>query len=164
MSVSTIVKAYNGIVDISGMQIDSYQDLKNRLEDNSADMANVKNKIKQICACTPKDMFPSDSDGDTLWKMNRELDDLFDDLNDLEWDRAKLMMVSTIVDDWQYTGDKDPVKDWREICPDMYEDLRKDFAETFKQFTGNPDDIKKAAEETTKALQDAMDATKKDNS
>lgn len=161
MSVSMIVKAYNGIVDISGMQIDSYQDLKNRLEDNSTDMANVKNKIKQICACTPKDMFPSDGDGDTLWKMNNELDALFDDLNDLEWDRARLMIVSTIVDDWEYSGGKDPAKDWREICPDMYEDLRKDFAETFKQFTGNPDDIKKASDETNKALQDA---TKKDNS
>lgn len=157
MSVSMIVKAYQGEVDISGIQIDSYQELKDKLKDNQDEMNEVKNKIRQICACTPKDMFPSDGDGDTLWKMNQELDELFEQLSDLEWDRARLMTVNTIVDDWQYTGGKDPNKEWREICPDMYEDLRKDFAETFRSFTGNPDDIKKDVEETQEMLKKELE-------
>lgn len=157
MSVSMIVKAYQGEVDISGIQIDSYQELKDKLEDNKNEMNEVKNKIRQICACTPKDMFPSDSDGDTLWKMNQELDELFEQLSDIEWDRARLMTINTIVDDWQYTGNKDPDKNWREICPDMYEDLRKDFAETFRSFTGNPDDIKKEVEETQEMLKKELE-------
>lgn len=157
MSVSMIVKAYQGEVDISGIQIDSYQELKDKLEDNKNEMNEVKNKIRQICACTPKDMFPSDSDGDTLWKMNQELDELFEQLSDIEWDRARLMTINTIVDDWQYTGNKDPDKNWREICPDMYEDLRKDFAETFRSFTGNPDDIKKDVEETQEMLKKELE-------
>lgn len=157
MSVSMIVKAYKGEVDISGIQIDSYQELKDKMEDNKNEMNEVKNKIRQICACTPKDMFPSDSDGDTLWKMNQELDDLFEQLSDIEWERARLMTINTIVDDWQYTGNKDPDKNWREICPDMYEDLRKDFAETFRSFTGNPDDIKKDVEETQEILKKELE-------
>lgn len=143
-----IVKAYDGEVDISGIQIDSYQELKDKLSDNQKEMDSVKNKIRQICACTPKDMFQSDNDGDTLWKMNRELDELFEELSDLEWDRARLMTINTIVDDWQYIGNKDPNKDWREICPDMYEDLRKDFAETMASMDGNPETLKKMQEET----------------
>lgn len=150
MSVSMIVKAYKGEVDIPGIQIDSYSELKSKLEENSNDMNDVKNKIKQICAATPKDMFPSDSDGDTLWKMNRELDDLFEELSDLEWDRARLMIIQTIVDDWQYSGKTDPEKKWRKICPDMYEDLRKDFAETMASMDGNPETLKKMQEETQK--------------
>lgn len=157
MSVSMIVKAYNGEVDISGIQLDSYQELKDKLEDNKNEMNEVKNKIRQICACTPKDMFPSDDNGDTLWKMNQELDELFEQLSDIEWDRARLMTINTIVDDWQYTGNKDPDKNWREICPDMYEDLRKDFAETFRSFTGNPDDIKKEVEETQEMLKKELE-------
>lgn len=148
MSVSMIVRAYKGEVDISGIQINSYQELKDKMDDNKNEMNEVKNKIRQICACTPKDMFPSDSDGDTLWKMNRELDDLFEELSDLEWDRARLMTINTIVDDWQYTGGKDPEKNWRKICPDMYEDLRKDFAETMASMDGNPETLKKMQEET----------------
>lgn len=143
-----IVKAYDGEVDISGIQIDSYQELKDKLSDNQKEMDSVKNKIRQICACTPKDMFPSDNNGDTLWKMNQELDELFEELSDLEWDRARLMTINTIVDDWRYIGNKDPNKDWREICPDMYEDLRKDFAETMASMDGNPDTLKKMQEET----------------
>lgn len=143
-----IVKAYDGEVDISGIQIDSYQELKDKLSDNRKEMDSAKNKIRQICACTPKDMFPSDNDGDTLWKMNQELDELFEELSDLEWDRARLMTINTIVDDWRYIGNKDPNKDWREICPDMYEDLRKDFAETMASMDGNPETLKKMQEET----------------
>lgn len=150
MSVSMIVKAYKGEVDISGIQINSYSELKDRLEDNTRDMEEVKNKIKQICICTPKDVFPSDSDGDTLWKLNTEVNDLFEQLSDLEWDRARLMTIQTIVDDWQYIGKTDPSKKWRKICPDMYEDLRKDFAETFAAMDGNPETLKKMQEETNK--------------
>lgn len=157
MSVSMIVKAYKGEVDISGININSYQELKDRLEENSHDMEEVKNKIKQICACTPKDVFPTDNEGDTLWKLNREVNDLFEELSELEWDRARLMTISTIVDDWQYIGKTDPYKKWRKICPDMYEDLRKDFTETFRSFTGNPDDINKDVEETQEMLKKELE-------
>lgn len=154
MSVSMIVKAYKGEVEISGININSYSELKDRLEENSHDMEEVKNKIKQICACTPKDVFPSDNDGDTLWKLNREVNDLFEELSELEWDRARLMTIQTIVDDWQYTGKTDPYKKWRKICPDMYEDLRKDFAETIASMDGNPETLKKMQEETQKVNED----------
>lgn len=148
MSVSTIARAYKGEVEISGVQINSYSELKDKLEDNSNSMSEVKNKIRQICACTPKDMFPEDSEGSTLWKLNNELDELFEYLSELEWDRARLMTLQTIVDDWQYTGKTDPYKKWRKICPDMYEDLRRDLAETMASMDGNPETFKKMQEET----------------
>lgn len=153
MSCGQIVKAYKGEIYIPGIVIDTHGEYLRRCEENEHDLKDVKNKIKQICACTPKDMFPSDKDGDTLWKMNIELDDLFDALNDLEWERAKLHCIGTIVEDWQYEGKKNPDKDWRKICPDPYKELREDFAETIASMNGNPGEINTGSSDTAKELE-----------
>ena len=39
------------------------------------DIEKCKKAVLDIC--TPKDVFPSDSEGDTLWKLNSEVDELY---------------------------------------------------------------------------------------
>lgn len=150
MSVSHLIKPYKNEVWIEGSCWQSYQEFLNDEEDTGKELDNVKNKIKQLCLCTPKDLFPSDENGDTFYNINERMDELFDELNDLEWHMSKIHFVRTILDDWQYTGNKDPKKDWDEICPDLYADLRKDLADTIKSMDGNPETIKKIQEETKK--------------
>lgn len=150
MSVSHLIKAYKGEVWIERSNWQSYQEFKNDVEDTSKELDDVKNQIKQLCLCTPKDLFPSDENGDTYYNINERMDMLFDELNDLEWKMAKIHLIQTILDDWKYQGNKDPEKDWEEICPDLYADLRQDFKETIASMDGNPDTIKKMQEETKK--------------
>ena len=95
-------------------------------------------------------MFPSDSEGDTLWKLNYEVDELFDELNEYEWEMCRINTIQTILDDWEYTGKKDPKKNWTKINPDLYADLRKDLKKTIETFDGNPETIKKMKEENDK--------------
>lgn len=150
MSVDHCIKAYKGEVWLSGCQYTSYSEFERAKEECSNNIVRIKNKIRQICICTPKDVFPSDSEGDTLWKLNTEVDELFDELNELEWEMSKINMIQTILDDWEYTGKKDPKKNWTKINPDPYEDLRKDMKKTIESFDGNPETIKKLKEETDK--------------
>lgn len=150
MSVDHCIKAYKGEVWLSGCQYTSYSEFERAKEECSNNIVRIKNKIRQICICTPKDVFPSDSEGDTLWKLNTEVDELFDELNELEWEMSKINMIQTILDDWEYTGKKDPKKNWTKINPDPYEDLRKDMKKTIGLFDGNPETIKKWKEETDK--------------
>jgi len=150
MSVSHLIKAYKGEVWIEHSNWQSYQEFLNDEEETGKELNDVKNQIKQLCLCTPKDLFPSDENGDTYYNINERMDMLFEDLNELEWKMSKLHIIRTILDDWKYQGNKDLYKDWEEICPDLYADLRKDFAETIASMDGNPETIKKMQEETKK--------------
>lgn len=58
------------------------------------DIEKCKKAVLDIC--TPKDVFPSDSEGDTLWKLNSEVDELFDELN------ANILIIK----DYYYSGVK----------------------------------------------------------
>ena len=109
------------------------------------DIEKCKKAVLDIC--TPKDVFPSDSEGDTLWKLNTEVDELFDELNEYEWEMCKINTIQTILDDWEYTGKKDPKKNWTKINPDLYADLKKDMKKTIDS---NPETIKKMKEENDK--------------
>ena len=80
MSVDHCIKAYKGEVWLPGCQYTSYGDFERAKEECSKNIDGIKNKIRQICICTPKDVFPSDSEGDTLWKLNSEVDELFDEI------------------------------------------------------------------------------------
>lgn len=62
------------------------------------DIEKCKKAVLDIC--TPKDVFPSDSEGDTLWKLNSEVDELFDELN------ANILIIK----DYYYSGDE---TDWK---------------------------------------------------
>ena len=150
MSVDHCIKAYKGEVWLPGCQYTSYNEFERAKEECSNNIDRIKNKIRQICICTPKDVFPSDSEGDTLWKLNTEVDELFGELNEYEWEMCKINTIQTILDDWEYTGKKDPKKNWTKINPDLYEDLRKDMKKTIESFDGNPETIKKWKEETDK--------------
>lgn len=143
MSVEHCIKAYKGEVWLSGCQYTSYDEFEKSKEVCFKKIDEIKNKIRQICICTPKDVFPSDSEGDTLWKLNTEVDELFDELNEYEWEMCKINTIQTILDDWEYTGKKDPKKNWTKINPDLYEDLRKSMKKTIKSIDGNPQNILK---------------------
>ena len=150
MSVDHCIKAYKGEVWLPGCQYTSYGEFERDKEECSHDIEKIKNKIRQICICTPKDVFPSDSEGDTLWKLNNEVDELFDELNELEWKMCRINTIQSILDDWEYTGHKDPKKNWTKINPDLYEDLKKGMKKAIESFDGNPETIKKWKEETDK--------------
>ena len=154
MSVDHCIKAYKGEVWLPGCQYTSYSDFERAKEECSNNIDRVKNKIRQICICTPKDVFPSDSEGDTLWKLNSEVDELFEELNEYEWEMCRINIIQTILDDWEYTGKKDPRKNWTKINPDLYEDLRKDMKKTIETFDGNPETIKKMEEENHKVCEE----------
>lgn len=62
------------------------------------DIEKCKKAVLDICR--PKDVFPSDSEGDTLWKLNSEVDELFDELN------ANILIIK----DYYYSGDE---TDWK---------------------------------------------------
>lgn len=143
MSVEHCIKAYKGEVWLSGCQYTSYDEFEKSKEVCFKKIDEIKNKIRQICICTPKDVFPSDSEGDTLWKLNTEVDELFDELNEYEWEMCKINTIQTILDDWEYTGKKDPKKNWTKINPDLYEDLRKSMKKTIKSIDGNPQNMLK---------------------
>ena len=81
MSVDHCIKAYKGEVWLPGCQYTSYSDFERAKEECSKNIDGINNKIRQICFCTPKDLFPSDSEGYTLWKLNSEVDELFVELN-----------------------------------------------------------------------------------
>ena len=119
MSVDHCIKAYKGEVWLPGCQYTSYSDFERAKEECSKNIDGIKNKIRQICICTPKDVFPSDSEGDTLWKLNSEVDELFEELNEYEWEMCRINIIQTILDDWEYTGKKDPRKNWTKINPDI---------------------------------------------
>lgn len=150
MSVSHCIKPYKKEIWIERCLYRSYGEFCRERENVFEEMTEVKNKIKQLCLCTPADLFPSDENGDTYANINERMDDLFDELNDLEWRAGRINMIQTILDDWKYMGNKDPEKYWDVICPDPYEDLRKDFQETIDSMDGNPETIKKMKEETDK--------------
>ena len=99
MSVDHCIKAYKGEVWLPGCQYTSYGEFERAKEECSNNIDRIKNKIRQICICTPKDVFPSDSEGDTLWKLNTEVDELFDELNEYEWEMCKINTIQTILDD-----------------------------------------------------------------
>ena len=160
MSVSHCIKAYKGEIWLERSCWQSYGEFQNDKEDTADDIARVKNEIKQLCLCTPKDLFPSDEDGDTYYHINSRVDDLFEELNELEWKMSKINLIQTILDDWEYTGKKDPKKYWDKINPDPYEDLRKEMKETIETFDGNPDSVKKSVEESNRLLEEAL---KKEN-
>ena len=89
-----------------------------------------------------------------LWKLNSEVDELFDELNEYEWEMCKINTIQTILDDWEYTGKKDPRKNWTKINPDLYEDLKRDMKKTIETFDGNPETIKKMEEENHKVCEE----------
>lgn len=156
MSVSHCIKAYKGEIWLERTLYQSYGEFKRDQEETGADIARVKNEIKQLCLCTPKDLFPTDQDGDTYYHINERIDELFDELNDLEWKMSKINLIQTILDDWEYVGKKDPKKYWDKINPDPYEDLRKEMVETISTFDGNPESIKKSVEESNRLLEEAL--------
>ena len=80
-------------------------------------------------------------------KLNSEVDELFDELNEYEWEMCRINTIQTILDDWEYSGKKDPKKNWTKINPDIYADLKKDIKKTIESFDGNPETIKKMEEE-----------------
>lgn len=162
MSVSHCVKAYKGEIWLERTLYRSYGEFLNDKEETSADIARVKNEIKQLCLCTPKDLFPTDQDGDTYYHINERIDELFDELNDLEWKMSKINLIQTILDDWEYVGKKDPKKYWDKINPDPYEDLRKEMAETISTFDSNPESIKKSVEESNRLLEEALENPNRD--
>lgn len=150
MSISHCIKAYKGEVWLNGCNYQSYYEFNEAKQDTEREIKDLKNKIRQICLCTPKDVFPTDEDGDTYWKINQQLDDLFEELNELEWKMAKINMIQTILDDWEYTGNVDPKKNWTDINPDLYADLKEEFKNTLKMFDGKPESIESQKEETDK--------------
>lgn len=162
MSVSHCVKAYKGEIWLERTLYRSYGEFLGDKEETSADITRVKNEIKQLCLCTPKDLFPTDQDGDTYYHINERIDELFDELNDLEWKMSKINLIQTILDDWEYVGKKDPKKYWDKINPDPYEDLRKEMAETISTFDSNPESIKKSVEESNRLLEEALENPNRD--
>ena len=150
MSVDHCIKAYKGEVWIPGCQYTSYSDFERAKEECSKNIDGIKKRIRQIGICTPKGVFPADSEGDTLGKLNSEVDELFEELNEYEWEMCKINMIQTIRDDGEYTGKKDPRKNWTKINPDLYEDLKKDMKKTIESFDRNPETIKKMKEENDK--------------
>lgn len=139
MSAATLeLKTKDGNVYLERMgDIYSYQDLKNREEDCSEQIRDIKTQLMNLALATPKDVFPScDQDERAPFDQVSSLfNELWEELMDAEYEMGRLRMVGTVIEDWQYVHNTDLnyiQKHWRDIVPDPYAELREEFKETIR--------------------------------
>ena len=126
----TTLKTKNGTVYFDSIEnVKSFNDIKKHKENSRKNIENIKSRFKVMCAATPKDIFPSDSDGDTLFKMEQEFNDNWEWLETEMHNESEAIIAEDIVNDWEYNYSDDNLespdtiniqKNWNKICPSEY--------------------------------------------
>ena len=81
----------NGEVAVFGLEIYSPNELQSRIDDATKELENVKLRIHEVCAATPKDLFPDD----TYFELNSLLSDLFEEYEEVHSTLVKLYLIES---------------------------------------------------------------------
>lgn len=99
MSASSLLK---GEVEIYGVEVTTPNRIDSEIEKAREDVELYKQKISMLVSATPKDIFPSDSEGTTMEKLGWELDSLFEAYDEAFSRLTKLYVIQlnsdTLVD------------------------------------------------------------------
>lgn len=123
----TSLRVRNGQIYFDSLtNIRSHNDIQNTKENARKNIDNVKTRLKMMCAATPKDLFPSDSAGDTMFKLDQEFNDNWEYLESEMMNESTACIAEDIVDSWKhdysYIDGEDSIKldpnsDWDKISP-----------------------------------------------
>lgn len=128
----TSIRVRNGQIYFDSLtNIRSYRGIKDAKDDARKNIEDIKSRIKMMCAATPKDMFPTDSEGDTMFKLEQEFNDTWEYLESEMSNECSASLAEDIVNAWEYDysyidGENptklDPIKDWDKISPEEKHD------------------------------------------
>lgn len=100
MSTGILIKYKHDSEYICGNYIDSYYELEDKIKDAENWLSNCKERLRQLATCTPKDLFPeSKENGDTLFQLNREFDDIWDSIEETNNNLDRLYRIKKLVDE-----------------------------------------------------------------
>ncbi|MBO5003871.1 MAG: hypothetical protein J6D03_01135 [Clostridia bacterium] len=117
MSRCTLVKYAEDSEAVGGINVSSYYDLVDKIDDNEKWISKCKEKLKMLASCTPKDMFPENKIGeDTMFQLNREFDETWECIEEANVTLNALYRIRTLVDMHRENGlDVTTLDNWNKI-------------------------------------------------
>jgi hypothetical protein len=106
MGYGILLKNLKGMTYVNRAECSSYYDLQDKMSECLKNIDKFREKLKTLAMATPKDVFPAtEENGSTFFQMGREVDDIFELLEDEYNELIKYKIIDNVIDDYMYVPD-----------------------------------------------------------